>query len=279
MSKQETQILKGVAILLMLFLHLFNREANVALCYTFINIGDVPLISYLVRAANPVSFFLILGGYGMYKVWKKGDKNRFGRIWKLLMHYWVILILFVSVGTIFYPNSYPGSALTILLNFLTVNTSYNGECWFLFPYIVLSLLSPYLFKLCDKFRVRWVLLFFLFVGFGTSFIISRYGNEYLYNNLWIYDPFLVIHIAFPFVLGAMAAKCDVFRWQINIKPVWALVLLLLLICIRCLFRTSAFHTIYVFLFIFLFLKLKRSLLCDKILAFLGGGKYGYVADT
>jgi hypothetical protein len=36
MTKQETQIMKGVAILLMIFLHLFNQMSNVELCRSFI---------------------------------------------------------------------------------------------------------------------------------------------------------------------------------------------------------------------------------------------------
>lgn len=32
MTRHETRILKGVAILLMLYLHLFNRIENVELC-------------------------------------------------------------------------------------------------------------------------------------------------------------------------------------------------------------------------------------------------------
>ena len=35
MTKQETQIMKGVAILLMIFLHLFNQIRNVELCIGF----------------------------------------------------------------------------------------------------------------------------------------------------------------------------------------------------------------------------------------------------
>ena len=36
MTKQETQIMKGVAVLLMIFLHLFNQMHNVELCESFI---------------------------------------------------------------------------------------------------------------------------------------------------------------------------------------------------------------------------------------------------
>lgn len=78
MTKQETQIMKGVAILLMMFLHLFNQLSNVELCKSFIYIGDIPFVYWLSAAANPVAFFLILSGYGMHfiHVRGKGDTHR-----------------------------------------------------------------------------------------------------------------------------------------------------------------------------------------------------------
>ena len=71
MTKQETQIVKGVAILLMIFLHLFNQMSNVELCRSF------------------VAFFLILSGYGMHfiHVRGKGDIHRWSRIGKLYLHW------------------------------------------------------------------------------------------------------------------------------------------------------------------------------------------------
>lgn len=62
MTKQETQIMKGVAVLLMIFLHLFNQMHNVELCESFIYIGNMPFVYWLSAATNPVSFFLILSG-------------------------------------------------------------------------------------------------------------------------------------------------------------------------------------------------------------------------
>lgn len=57
MTKQETQIMKGVAVLLMIFLHLFNQMHNVELCESFIYIGNMPFVYWLSAATNPVSFF------------------------------------------------------------------------------------------------------------------------------------------------------------------------------------------------------------------------------
>lgn len=71
MSKEYTNYLKGAAILMMLFLHLFqNLEWDISLnCLLYV--GDIPLIYYIARMCNPVPFFLILSGYGLYAVYFK----------------------------------------------------------------------------------------------------------------------------------------------------------------------------------------------------------------
>ena len=112
---------------------------NVSLCEYFFTIGDVPFVHLLTRACNPVSFFLILGGYGMYIVYRKGDQNRYTRILKLYIHYWVILAIFLLVGFISWGRT-PGSFLTILSNATGFQATYNGEIWFLLPYALLSVM-------------------------------------------------------------------------------------------------------------------------------------------
>lgn len=58
MNKEYTGFLKGVAILMMLFLHLFNNaEQDIGLGYIF-SIGETPLIYYITNMCNPVPFFL-----------------------------------------------------------------------------------------------------------------------------------------------------------------------------------------------------------------------------
>lgn len=96
MTKQETQVMKGVAILLMIFLHLFNQMNNVELCQNYFYIGDKPFVFWFSAATNPVSFFLILSGYGMHFIHTRNqeDKNGWNRVIKLYAHWWIILALF-----------------------------------------------------------------------------------------------------------------------------------------------------------------------------------------
>lgn len=252
MNKQESQILKGVAILLMLFLHLFNQSHNVDLCHNLIFISGKPLVLILSRAANPVSFFLILGGYGLYKVNEKGDRNRWNRILKLFIHYWIILIIFVSIGHFIKPDKYPGSISSIFCNITGYDTSWNGEMWFLLPYVILSILALYLFKFYQRFKASWIIVGTLLIHLVASYAISRYGAKFFFSNPWVYNPLLVFHLLFAFSLGAMAAR-ELFFEKLKYlykngesKKKWpqavAYAVLLLLIFVNCIFKYNFFYS-------------------------------------
>lgn len=246
MTKQESQMMKGVAILLMIFLHLFNQDINVAECHNLVFINNTPLVHILSRAASPVSFFLILGGYGLYTVYSKGDRHRWSRLGKLYIHYWIILLIFLTVGCLIRPETYPGSFSNILSNFTSYHTTYNGEMWFLLPYAMLSALSPYFFRLMAKFKAIYVIAITLFLHLCTSWLISSYGISFLFHNYWIYDPLLIIHLLFSFSLGAMAAREEFFKKlknkcsQLQHKK-YAWCVLILLVIINCIFKYNFFY--------------------------------------
>ena len=271
-TKQDSLVLKGVAILLMLYLHLFNQMNNVLLCHNNFYVGDIPLTHILVRATNPVPFFLILSGYGMYIVYMKGDKHRYSRLLKLLFHYWVILLIFVGIGSYLYPDRYPGTWEKILSNVTGYKTTYNGECWFLLPYILLSFSSPLIFKITDRYRARTIVPILFFVNLFTSFLISRYGDKFLFHNYWAYIPVLYFNLMLSFYLGSMSAKNDVFgKVSLKVKAygkyLW--LFLILLIFLRCCYNTYSFDELYAFPFLLLFINAPRFEFVDKCLALFG----------
>lgn len=194
----------------MLFLHLFNQSANVDLCHNLLYVGNEPLVLFLSRATNPVAFFLLIGGYGLYKVYLKGDKHRYSRILKLFIHYWVILAIFLTIGHFIFPDRYPGNTSSIISNITGYNTTYNGEMWFLLPYVILSLLSPLIFKFYARFKTSVIIITTLLIHIVTSYCISRHG-QFLFARYWLYDPLLVFHLLFNFSLGAMVARSNFFE--------------------------------------------------------------------
>lgn len=273
MTKSDSLIMKGVAILLMLFLHLFNQLSNVELCQIYLFIGEKPFINLLTRCANPVPFFLILSGYGFYKLYSTvGKKGNIIRILKLYIHYWISLFIFIPIGAyMFGVNRYPGNIISIINNVTGWYTTYNGEIWFLFPNILLVLVSFLIFKFVNK--VNWLLVFSLSgtIYFFSYLSIHLYGY-YLFTHMLPYMPILFLSLQFSFILGMLIAKyVDIEKLKIYFKnkSVLGYGLLVLLIIIRLLIETDIFHVIYAVLFIVLFSSISHSKITNSILSELG----------
>ncbi|MDE6322176.1 MAG: acyltransferase, partial [Muribaculaceae bacterium] len=215
MERRDSQIIKGIAILMMLFLHLFNRMNNVELCQPWVWIGGEPLVYILRQAFNPVSFFLIVGGYGLYKSYEKGDRNRYSRVFKLYVHYWIIFLIFVGIGCFIKPDVFPCGLFDFLSNITCYHNTINHEMWFMLPYVGLSLLAPIIFRFYSRFNFLTILLVTLALySILTQVILSNL--KWFYAHYWVYNPTLVLHLLYFFSLGALAARAHIFerlrRW-------------------------------------------------------------------
>ena len=92
MTKQITQMIKGVAILIMLMLH-------------FVGIIEAPHIVSLIGSACKicVGIYAMLSGYGYFFAKEKTIKYGLKKIWGLLKIYWI------SLFTLFIPMALIGS--------------------------------------------------------------------------------------------------------------------------------------------------------------------------
>lgn len=209
MDKERSTELKGVAILMMIFLHLFNQLPNVLLCHNLIFIDDLPLVYVLSRFMNPVGLFLLLGGYGLYKVWYKGDNHRWSRILKLYIHFWVILTIFVTIGHFILPHVYPGDFFKIIENYTSFKTSYNGELWFLLPYAFLSVISPFICRVVI--RIKWYLIVLGTLGLKvfSIFLVTRCADNFIVASQAVAIFLQIINMLFNFTLGILAARFSI----------------------------------------------------------------------
>ena len=67
LTKSESLQLKGAAILIMVFLHLFISPSNVDLCQTYFFFRGEPVVSQLAKFTGIcVGLYLFLSGYGLY---------------------------------------------------------------------------------------------------------------------------------------------------------------------------------------------------------------------
>lgn len=267
-SKSDTQVLKGVAILFMLYLHLFNQPSNVALCKTFISIGGEPVVSVLARCTNPVYFFIILSGYGLYISHKNGRSNNYIRVARLYIHYWIVMVLFVTVGY-FIRGSYiyPGSLGKVLENITGWNTSYNGEMWFLFPYMMIAITSKWIFTIINRFKWYHVLAITGILYVITN-VVVKFATDYIYSQRVVYMLLQYIVFLFVFCIGAIMAKHDIIKYC-KISGWKAIILLLILIITNAYINKGILLPLYVTTFIVLFVKIRCPVWLDNMLGKLG----------
>ena len=137
-TKRDSKMLKGVAILSMLMLHLFCRREN--LPYTpLLWIGGTPLIYYFALFGDIcVAVYCFVSGYAHYM---QSSEAEIKKRWKHLLHFfipfWVIATVFSLIGLLVGNAEIPGSLTKFALNCLTIQNSYNGAWWYANTYILL----------------------------------------------------------------------------------------------------------------------------------------------
>ena len=254
MNKQESQVLKGIAILMMIYLH-----------------AAVSDFWHLIRACDPVPFFLIISGYGLSLPNDNSLRRRLSRCLRLLNRYWVVLTVFLLVGLNVNPSAYFNNVLEVVFNYSTWQTSYNGECWFVFPYLCLLLISPYLESIIEKRNPIHVILISLILYIGTLFCLKLWGTTIIYDNQLLFHIVRFIQFLLPFSLGSFAFSHQWFQWlSSKLRYQWLnLILLTIIVFFRCQISFNYLDSFYAFGVISLYLSLRRYTLLDSALLFLG----------
>jgi len=192
LSKQDTAVLKGVAILAMLCHHLYTYPPAWAA------LPESPFLLWLGAVGKVcVSLFLFCSGYGLSVQYATYDSvvgfskrtriaTRFliRRFVKFYANYWVIFILFVPITVLFFGRPFQaayGESASVPLHFfldllgLQGLHSYNITWWFNLLIIVFYLLFPIFYFLFRK--NVWVSLFIAFIlcAIGGKLGLSEYG--------------------------------------------------------------------------------------------------------
>lgn len=164
LSKDDTRVLKGIAIVLMLITHLWESPGRIcggALNHLF-TIGYTPLHQYIGAFGNIcVSFFFFLGGYGLYKTYNDKPFDIVGRLKALYKAYWKVFLIFIPIAFMFFRNQpvycddyqmcdrYEFFNIRdVMVAFLGFSNKYNFEWWFYEHYIIAMLTFPF---------ARWVI--------------------------------------------------------------------------------------------------------------------------
>ena len=211
-TKRDSKMLKGVAILSMLMLHLFCRREN--LPYTpLLWIGGTPLIYYFGLFGDIcVSIFCFISGYAhALQSSEEALRCRWKHLLRFMISFWLITVLFSIIGMCAGNTVIPGNVKEFLLNCLTIQNSYNGAWWYANTYILLVALQP----LSRSFAERcpaWLVMLLTF-GFYTVGYGIRFWGWGACDSMVL--SWLITHIGllgtsyFPYMIGMLFCKKQV----------------------------------------------------------------------
>ena len=182
MDKKTTQMIKGIAILIMLAHH-----------FIVIPFTELPYLVTLFGYACKicVAIYAVLSGYGYFFTKEKTIRHGLKKTWGLLRIYWV------SLFTLFIPAALLGGWVLTPWNFVVqlfgLLPNLNWFAWYVFFYVFCMLLMPLLCKFrALRFKPLVNLLLLLVVpylfevalrftpGYETSTIIHDLFSCFLY---------------------------------------------------------------------------------------------------
>ncbi len=227
---KNTNFAKGVALMLLLVHHLFYADS-----YSFAAVflgGKGIWVTFSTVAKVCVAMFLILSGFGLSKSWewqKTGIMAFYKKhIGKLYYNYWLIWLLFVPLGVVFFNRTfnavYGDNYLEgFVINFMGLQSfadfwGYNPTWWFMSLILMMYVLFPVLYWVTKKYG--WAFVVFCLLLFFAG------NNYFTLFKMWV----------FPFVLGILTAQKGYFeafsQWRFDYKNVFLLLLIVLLAVAR-----------------------------------------------
>ncbi len=207
LSIQDTNVLKGVAILLLLWHHLFGRKNGLYTDYTIIGHHIIYNTGLFSRIC--VCLFVFLSGYGLTaSIHKKGGiislkKFYIHRFSKLYLNYWFIWLLFVPISVFVFDITFKTVyhshiPLSFILDFFGIikwigKWGYDGAWWFYSCIIVLYTFFPLLYKLTKNNFIYTFLLSIAISFIPTKYVIPTvhfYIISFVFGIYYaIYNPF------------------------------------------------------------------------------------------
>lgn len=188
-TKNESNYIKGIAIILMLTHHLFAFPGRIPQDVNIIN--SLPFIGESVDnfiasfGKICVAMFLFISGYGYSFKSKISFKYSIEKLKKLYFSFWLVFIVFIPIGFLFVSNDWNDSSLIRLVkNIVGVSSDYNGEWWFIRLYVVYVLALPIISKLPS------IALFVIsLASIVIGFFFEQHGGL-IVLLIWLY-PFLM----------------------------------------------------------------------------------------
>lgn len=271
LTKNDTNILKGVALLLLLCHHLFYINNGLYDDIFIVGHGLVNEFGKVCKVCVPI--FVFLSGYGLTKSYqgKRIEAWTFyrNRMAKLFLNYWLIWLLFVPLGVFVFGRTFEAVyidhiPIRFLLDFGGLAYTfgfygYNATWWFMSCIIMLYLLYPALWFRGGQSNI---LIFLLFV----SMMFSLFHIPYLMP---------IRYYLMTFIAGMLFASTNLLtKYPLTTPLKKSLCFIVLLFCILIRNKLSGytlqFDTVNCIIGIVLYANIRiNNGLLQRTLAFIG----------
>lgn len=216
LNKKNTTILHGLAILMMVYHHLFisgntwfiNSGTSLFDIFNGINFGGAETAqqTFAWFCKICVAIFAFTSGYAMFVQFERkcnGSLNIIEMykycIKRLLSFYIKYFLCFVFfVGYEYLTGNQDGfdySLSNVILSLLGLRTSFNGTWWYIAVYYRMVLLSPIIYVLLNKMKLKDYLII---IGLGiASFIIAFISGHFIeyFKSISVFiQNFVIIYI-------------------------------------------------------------------------------------
>jgi len=264
MTKDTSVCLKGLAILMMLWLHLFS-------C------GDFGFATQMRKVCSMcVPIYIFLSGYGLYTIMQvKGYEcqSSWKRILRLYINFWIVLLLAYPFGCLLNPDLFM-NLQSLLLNATGICDSFNGAWWYLTPYCILVLISVPCFRWLSGASVTAEVVsgIILLVLHIVAYLLKDYIPDDTAFIPGVCKAIVnTVYLALMFMCGALYAKHDIIsKFGFARKNGIAIIAILALCILKLQLGASALlHTPFVLLIIPLFATMRLNLWVKKFLMFFG----------
>ncbi len=258
-TKKESNVIKGIAIILMLMHHLWrfpDRLYYSGITDNFTIFGQSISLYLGDFGKICVSLFFFISGYGLYTSHTKKPFDIIAKIKNIYLAFWKVFFIFIPIAFMFFSNQ-PDYAEKVnichryatfswevfLKNMLGINTQYNGEWWFLISYVGAIVSFPLIRKIADHFSacinvciVSITNLIFVYMVplLQEGFHLNGLYNDFIYSSFYMSVPYITC-----FWMGIVMAKDNLLfllkeRMKDNhiLNPISDIVLLITLVFLR-----------------------------------------------
>lgn len=232
-SKEQSKMLQGLAILMMLYHHLFSTPEALGIpYYSVLNFGGINIELHMAWFFKIcVAIYAFVSGYGLCRRLSDFHQKRpeisfvkcvgleyrliLKQLLGLFLQYWLVFFIFVPIGFIFYGNTFTFSEF--ILNLLGFSSSYNGAWWYMLFYLKALISLPVIDILFTVFKdkrskiVKWIVYGILILVVMFGFIFER---DLFYVSLEFFQPAFYL----CFLMGFFLSRFHVYEFAYKILP-------------------------------------------------------------